>query len=63
LGGDHLRTSSSPLEPVASGTRLTVVETSFAQLHDDEYSKAFSSNTNGWSHELGELADYFDKTA
>ena len=48
------------LEPVATGTRLTVVESGFAQLPDEDYRKAFTSNTDGWSHELGELADYLD---
>jgi uncharacterized protein YndB with AHSA1/START domain len=48
------------LEPVATGTRLTVVESGFAQLPDDDYRKAFSSNTEGWASELGELADYLN---
>ena len=48
------------LEPVANGTRLTVVESGFAQLPDDDYRKAFSSNTEGWASELGELADYLN---
>jgi uncharacterized protein YndB with AHSA1/START domain len=48
------------LEPVDTGTRLTVVETGFAQLPDDDYRKAFSSNTEGWASELAELADYLN---
>ncbi len=48
------------LEPVATGTRLTVVESGFAQLPDDDYRKAFSSNTEGWASELGELVDYLN---
>lgn len=48
------------LEPIASGTRLTVVETGFAQLPDEAYAKAFGANTQGWASELGELADYLD---
>jgi uncharacterized protein YndB with AHSA1/START domain len=48
------------LEPVGSGTRLTVVESGFAQLPDDAHSKAFGGNTKGWAHELGELVDYLD---
>ena len=46
------------LEPVGAGTRLTVVETGFAQLADDAYRKAHDGNTRGWAHELGELVDY-----
>ncbi|MFR9753657.1 SRPBCC domain-containing protein [Nocardia sp. 004] len=48
------------LEPVAAGTRLTVVETGFAQLAEDAYKAAFEGNTRGWQNELGELAGYLD---
>ncbi len=48
------------LEPVGDGTRLTVVETGFAQLPDDAHDKAFEDNTGGWANELGELIDYLD---
>ena len=48
------------LEPVDTGTRLTVVESGFAQLPDEDYRKAFSSNTEGWASELGELVDYLN---
>ncbi|MGH3152784.1 MAG: SRPBCC domain-containing protein [Streptosporangiaceae bacterium] len=48
------------LEPAGAGTRLTVVETGFAQLPEDAYHKAYDGNTEGWARELGELADYLD---
>ena len=48
------------LEPVAAGTRLTVVESGFAQLPDDAHHKAYDGNTDGWAKELGELAGYLD---
>ena len=48
------------LEPAGPGTRLTVVETGFAQLSEDAYRKAYDGNTEGWAKELGELADYLD---
>jgi uncharacterized protein YndB with AHSA1/START domain len=48
------------LEPVAAGTRLTVVESGFAQLSDDAHRKAYDGNTDGWAKELGELAGYLD---
>jgi uncharacterized protein YndB with AHSA1/START domain len=48
------------LEPVDGGTRLTVVETGFAQLPDDAHRAAFEGNTRGWGNELGELLDYLD---
>jgi uncharacterized protein YndB with AHSA1/START domain len=48
------------LEPVAAGTRLTVVESGFAQLTDDAHRKAYDGNTDGWAKELGELAGYLD---
>ena len=48
------------LEPAGAGTRLTVVETGFAQLPEDAHRKAFDGNTQGWASELGELASYLD---
>jgi uncharacterized protein YndB with AHSA1/START domain len=48
------------LEPAGAGTRLTVVESGFAQLPEDVYWKAHDGNTEGWAKELGELADYLD---
>ena len=48
------------LEPAGNGTRLTVVESGFAQLPPDAHSKAFGANTEGWARELGELAEYLD---
>ena len=48
------------LEPAGPGTRLTVVETGFAQLPEDVHRKAFDGNTGGWASELGELAGYLD---
>jgi uncharacterized protein YndB with AHSA1/START domain len=48
------------LEPTEKGTRLTVVESGFAQLPEDVYHKAYDGNTDGWRKELGELADYLD---
>ncbi|WP_236794192.1 SRPBCC domain-containing protein [Amycolatopsis sp. GM8] len=48
------------LEPAGTGTRLTVVESGFAQLPDDAHQKAFDGNTGGWKSELGELVEYLD---
>lgn len=48
------------LEPVGAGTRLTVVESGFAQLPEDVFRKAYEGNTQGWAKELGELAAYLD---
>ena len=48
------------LEPTGPGTRLTVVETGFAQLPEDVHRKAYDGNTEGWAKELGELAAYLD---
>jgi len=48
------------LEPVGAGTRLTVVESGFAQLPEDARRKAYDGNTEGWAKELGELAAYLD---
>jgi uncharacterized protein YndB with AHSA1/START domain len=48
------------LEAAGSGTRLSVVETGFAQLSPDEHDKAYGGNTQGWAAELGELVAYLD---
>jgi uncharacterized protein YndB with AHSA1/START domain len=51
------------LEPTTTGTRLTVVESGFAQLSDDAHRKAYNDNTGGWGSELGELVAYLDAAA
>ena len=51
------------LAPTDAGTRLTVVESGFAQLPEDAHRTAYESNTGGWASELGELIDYLDAAA
>jgi len=46
------------LEATGDGTRLTVVETGFAQLSDDVFNDEYQAHVGGWKRELGELADY-----
>jgi uncharacterized protein YndB with AHSA1/START domain len=48
------------LEPAGAGTRLTVVETGFAQVPEEAHRTAYDSNTQGWASELGELVAYLD---
>lgn len=48
------------LEPAGAGTRLSVVESGFAQIPDDLHEKAHGGNTEGWASELGELVAYLD---
>jgi uncharacterized protein YndB with AHSA1/START domain len=48
------------LEPIGSGTRLTVVESGFAQLPEDAYRNAYDGNSQGWRSELGDLVAYLD---
>src|SRR6202011_742452 len=48
------------LEPAGMGTRLTVVESGFAQLPDDAHRKAHDGNTQGCASELGEQVSYLD---
>src|SRR5262250_2232033 len=43
------------LEPTGAGTRLTVVETGFAQLPAGVDRKVYDGHTEGWALELGEL--------
>ena len=51
------------LEPDAAGTRLTVVETGFAQLPSDLHTGAYGGNVEGWQKELDELAGYLNAGA
>jgi uncharacterized protein YndB with AHSA1/START domain len=48
------------LQPAGAGTRLTVVESGFAQLSGDAHRQAYEGNAEGWAKELGELAGYLD---
>ncbi len=48
------------LEPVGTGTRLTVVETGFAQLPAEVYDVEYDSHVEGWAKELGELVAHLD---
>ena len=43
------------LKPTDAGTRLTVVETGFAQLSPEQHDQAFGGNVEGWAAELGDL--------
>jgi uncharacterized protein YndB with AHSA1/START domain len=59
--GDPRRTYVEfTLEPAGAGTRLTVVESGFAQLPEEAHGTAFGGNTEGWARELGELVGYLD---
>src|SRR6266702_2230162 len=51
------------LEPAGAGTRLTVVESGFAQLPGDAHAAAYDGNSQGWASELGELAEQLDAVA
>ncbi|NUP27183.1 MAG: ATPase [Nocardia sp.] len=61
--GDPRRTRVEfELVPTTTGTRLTVVETGFAQLAAHS-ATAYEGNVAGWSTELAELAEYLDAAA
>jgi uncharacterized protein YndB with AHSA1/START domain len=65
LSGDDPRRTyvEFTLEPTGTGTRLTMVESGFAQLPEDAYRTAYDGNAQGWGSELGELVDYLDAAA
>jgi uncharacterized protein YndB with AHSA1/START domain len=48
------------LEPAGAGTRLTVVESGFAQLGPAEHDSSYGGNVKGWASELDELVTYLD---
>jgi uncharacterized protein YndB with AHSA1/START domain len=49
------------LEPTASGTRLTVTESGFAQF-PDEWLSSYEGNRQGWQTELDKLVVHLDAT-
>src|SRR5262249_44717603 len=51
------------LAPDDDGTRLTVVESGFAQLPDEFLATAYQGNSEGWRKELAELTAYLASTA
>ena len=62
--GDPRRTYVEfTLMSTEGGTRLTVVESGFAQVPEDVHREAFEGNTQGWASELGELVEYLDADA
>ena len=62
LPGDDPRRTYVEFTLVANGTgtRLTVVESGFAQLPDGAYRRAYEGNVKGWALELGELIEFLD---
>jgi uncharacterized protein YndB with AHSA1/START domain len=48
------------LEQLPTGTRLRLTESGFAQLPEHSRQTTYDSHADGWTRELGELADYLD---
>jgi uncharacterized protein YndB with AHSA1/START domain len=46
------------LEPVAGGTRLTVVESGFEAVPLEHREKAFRANEGGWAEQMGNIERY-----
>lgn len=51
------------LEPVGTGTRLTLVESGFATLPETAYEQRYNDNSSGWTVELSDLAAYLSGVA
>jgi uncharacterized protein YndB with AHSA1/START domain len=59
--GDPRRTYVEfALAPTATGTRLTVTESGFAQLPEEWLEASYQGNVQGWGAELADLASYLD---
>src|SRR5438128_5199175 len=60
LSDDNSTLVEFSLSPDGDGTRLTVVESGFADLAgpDDENQRHYDGHQRGWELELGELDDY-----
>lgn len=48
------------LAEIEEGTRLSLVETGFAQLEGEAHQKAHGGNNEGWTAELADLVAYLD---
>ncbi len=46
------------LEPVDTGTRLTLVESGFVTVPEAAYQQRYDDNSSGWTVELNHLAGY-----
>jgi uncharacterized protein YndB with AHSA1/START domain len=46
------------LEPTASGTRLTVIESGFADVPEDRRMEALRGNEQGWQEQIGNIRGY-----
>ncbi len=51
------------LEPIANGTRLTVVESGFDKIPEDRRFEAFRMNEGGWEDQLGSIEKYVRENA
>jgi uncharacterized protein YndB with AHSA1/START domain len=57
--GDPRRTYVEfTLEPTGTGTRVTVVESGFAQLAEDTHRTDYDGHNRGWASKLGQLTEY-----
>ena len=48
------------LEPIETGTRLTVTESGFSRLPPHRYSEALRSNTGGWEEQMKNIRTYVE---
>lgn len=48
------------LEPLGTGTRLTIVESGFESLPDPRRAEVLRGNTQGWDVQAGHVAAYLD---
>ncbi|MGB7168333.1 MAG: SRPBCC family protein [Acidobacteriaceae bacterium] len=51
------------LEPIASGTRVTLTESGFSDLPDERRNEAFLRNNDGWTQQMKNLEDYLSQNA
>ena len=49
------------LEPLTSGTRLTVTESGFEKVPEPRRTNVMRSNSGGWSEQLNNIRDYAER--
>ena len=57
------RSWSFSLEPIARGTRLTVIESGFEKLPAERRDEAYQMNERGWAKQMRNIAAHLQKTS
>ncbi|MFM9872598.1 MAG: SRPBCC domain-containing protein [Fimbriimonadaceae bacterium] len=57
----ELTTVTFTIEPHPQGTKVTMIESGFANISESRHANAIKENTNGWTEELAKLSEAYQK--